>query len=163
MGKNFWLKLIVIFIIQALLLTQADFALAAIYQSKDTFREAALRFQRVTAKSASLIVGAGCVQSCLSGLHLPHLDLAAIFSLLKGSDYSGLEIVSAKEMRTFNNDIYKVLGAFFINVSNVKLSCSFNENISDIKKIIAINRTEESTGPPTAIAQVKEILLNRIV
>ena len=163
MGKSIWLKIIVVVIIQALLLTQVDFALANICQIKDTFREAALRFQKVATKSISLVDGIGCVQLNLSGLHLPHLSLGAIFSLLEGSDYSISKIVCAKELRAFSNEIYKVLSCIFINENSVKLTWSLDENIIDIKKIIARNRTEESTGPPTVNAKLRKFLLNRIV
>ena len=163
MSKNLWLKIIIIVIIQALLLTQADFALAAIYQSKDTFREAALSFQRIAAKSVSLINGIGCVQLSLNGLHLPHLDLAFVFSMLEGHDYSISEIKTAKKLRYFNNEIYKVLSCNFMNVNSAKLSFSLHENITDVKDIIARSRTEVSTGPPTACAKLRDFLLNRIV
>ncbi len=163
MGKKLWLKIIVVVIIQALLLTQADFALAAIYQSKDTFREAALRFQEVATKSVSLINGIGSVQFSLCGLHLPHLDLAAVFSMLQGSNQSMPEIVSAKRLRTFNNEIYKVLSCIFITANSVKLAWSLQENITDIKKLISRSRTEDSTGPPTVNAKLRDFLLNRIV
>ena len=163
MGKKLWLKIIIIVIIQALLLTQVDFALANIYQSKDTFREAALRFQKVATKFVSLINGIGCVQLSLSVLHLPRLDLPAIFSLLNGSEYLISEIVNAKELCTFNNEIYKVLSCVSINANSVKLTWSLDKNITDVKKIIARSRTEESTGPPTANAKLRDFLLNRIV
>ncbi|MCK4994358.1 MAG: hypothetical protein KAS13_04835 [Candidatus Omnitrophica bacterium] len=163
MSRNLWLKIIVIIIIQALLLTQADFALAAIYQTKDTFKEAALRFQKIATKSVSMIDGIGCVQLSLNSLHLPRLDLAGIFSLLAGSNQSILEIVSAKEVRSFNNGFYKALGYDFINVNNVTLNSSLYENIADVKEIMLRSRTEESTGPPTANAKLRDFSLNRIV
>ncbi|MFH1093878.1 MAG: hypothetical protein V1739_06975, partial [Candidatus Omnitrophota bacterium] len=163
MSKNIWLKIIVIIIIQALLLTQADFALAAMYQSKDTFREAALRFQKIAAKSVSMINGIGCVELSLNALNLPHLDLTAIFNLLQGSDYSMSEIVSAKELRTVNNGFYKVLSCVCIDINSINLTLSLNENIIDVRKIIAISRTEVSTGPPAANAKLRDFLLNRIV
>ncbi len=163
MSRNLWLKIIVVVIIQALLLTQVDFALAAMFQSKDTFREVALKFQRISAKSVSMIDGIGCVQLSLNGLHLPHLDLAAIFSMLEGSNYSISEIVSAKGLRIFSNDIYKVLSDAFINVTIIELAWSLHINITDVKEIIARSRTEESTGPPTASAKLRDFLLNRIV
>ena len=163
MSKHLWLKIIVIIIIQALLLTQADFALATIYQSKDTFREAALRFQKIATKSVSLINGIGCVELSLSALRLPRLDLVAIFSLLQGSDYSISEIRTAKELRTYSNDIYKVLSCAFFNVNSVELSAGLYKNITDIKEIIARSTTEVSTGPPAACAKLRDFLLNRIV
>ena len=163
MSKNLWLKIIVVIIIQALLLTQADFALAAIYQSKDTFKEAALRFQKIATKSISMIDGIGCVQLSLNSLHLPRLDMAAIFSLLEGSNHSILEIISAKGLRSFNNEIYKVLSCAFFNVNSVKLTFSVHKNITDEKVIIARSRTEQSTGPPSVNAKLRDFLLNRIV
>lgn len=163
MSKKLWLKIIVVIIIQALLLTQVDFALAAMFQSKDTFREAALRFQRISTKSVSMIDGVACVQLSLSILHLPNLDLASIFSILQGSDYSNKEIISVKELRTFSNGIYKVLSNVFVDVNSEKLICSVYKKIIDIKQIIARSRTEKSTGPPTVNAKLKDFLLNRIV
>lgn len=163
MSKHLWFKIIVIIIIQALLLTQADFALAAIYQSKDTFREAALRFQKIATKSVSLINGIGCVELSLSVLSLPRLDLSLIFSLLQGSDYPISEIKTAKQLRTHSNEIYKALDYAFISVNSVMLTSSLHKNIADVKEIIARSRTELSTGPPAANAKLRDFSLNRIV
>ncbi len=163
MGKKLWLKIIVVIIIQALLLTQADFALAAMYQSKDTFKEAVLRFNRIATKSVSLIDGIGSFQLSLVGLHLPHLNLDAMFSLLEGSDYSISKIVSVKELRVFNNEIYKALSCSFFNINNVKLAYSLNKDKASTKEIMARSRNEVSTGPPTKTAKLRDFIINRIV
>ena len=163
MGRNIWLKIIVVVIIQALLLTQVDFALAAMFQSKDTFREAALRFQRISAKSVSLIDGIGCVQLSLNVLRLPRLDLAAIFNFLEGNEHLISEVSSAKQLRAFNNEIYKVLILALNDVHVENLSHGLYENIVNKKMIIARSRTEASTGPPAVNAKLNCFLINRIV
>ncbi|MCG2713106.1 MAG: hypothetical protein L6416_12400 [Candidatus Omnitrophica bacterium] len=163
MGKNLWLKIIVVIIIQALLLTQVDFALASIYQSKDTFREAALRFQKITTKSASLVIGIGCVELAFSNIHLPRFSLNNLFSLLKGSSSTQAEISRTGTSFNLNNEFYKALVCLFDN-SNLGANILLGYNITqDVRKIIARARVEESTGPPIANAQLRYFLLNRIV
>jgi len=161
MSRHTWLKIIAIIIIQALLLTQVESALAAIYQSKDTFREAALKFQKITAKSISLIFGSGRME--LSSLYLAHLNLGALFSLLSGNKFSQPEFVIAKEARNLSNEIYKVLICLFDRTDYTSAILVQRLGIQDIRDVISARTTEESTGPPMASVKIECATLSRIV
>jgi len=163
MGKHVWLKIIAVIIIQALLLTQAEFALAAICHSNDTFQEAALKFQRITNKSASLIIGIGCVQLSLNSLNLPHLNLNNLFSLLSGNSASTSEIISAKELRSLSNGIYKALICLFDKINYDEQVFLAYKNTEDKRAIISRTRTEKSTGPPIVNAKIERVNIGRIV
>ena len=158
MNKHLWLKIIAVIIIQVLLLTQVDFTLAAIYQSKDTFKEVTLKFQRITRKSASLVIGIGCAQLSLSGVHF--FGLNALFNLLKRNSSPESEMVLSKGLSNINNGIYEVLTCIFTKIYCAQRISFRHENI---RKSISRSKTEESTGPPIFREKVSKDLLNRIV
>ena len=155
MNKRFLVKIIAVLIIQALFLTQADFVLASIYHSKDTFKEAALAFNRVSSDSISFVIGAVDYRA--------EFNLKSLFGVLQGKDILSNDTLSIVKPCNITNEIYKVLSSIFIDVNSVKLVGVLYKNIIDTKKNIAISRTEESTGPPTVNAKLIEFSKDRIV
>ena len=155
MNKRFLVKLIAVLIIQALFLTQADFALASIYHSKDTFKEAALAFNKISSASISFVIGAVDYSS--------EFSLKSLFGVLQGKDILSKDALNTVKLCNITNEIYKVLSSVFIDVNSVKLVGVLYKNIIDVKKSIAISRTEESTGPPTVNTKLREFSKDRIV
>jgi hypothetical protein len=155
--NSWWVRLLAIIIIQALLLTQVDFALSAPSHCRESYQEAALKFQKMTDKSTSLIIGAGCVQYALSGLKLPRLQLESLFSLL-GSRTTLSGLISVQENCLVVNNIYKVFTAgakqivFSLQQSGVLVA------EPDCRGIITRARTEESQAPPIFSKKVVGVL-----
>jgi len=115
--NNRWLKLLVVVMIQALLLTQVEFSLAAACNSQESYQEAALKFQRMTDKSTSLIIGAGCVQYALSGTLVPHFSLNSLFQLLAGSSDCIVKVISGEKRCTITNGFYKVFTSPVVRIT----------------------------------------------
>ena len=135
MNRRFLVKLIAVLIIQALFLTQADFALASIYHSKDTFKEAALAFNRISSDSISLVKGVVNYSS--------EFSLKSLFGVLQGCDIVSGNTLSTRKLCPVGKEIYKALSIVFANASSVKLVWSLHNNIMNLKKIIAESRAEE--------------------
>ena len=157
MRKNsFWLKLAAVLIIQALFLTQVDFSLAAINHSKEIFQEAALKYQKMTDKHTSLIVGIGCVQLSLSGLLMPKFSLSAVLGLLKGAGSSISECITQGEVSLVFNAIYKDFTCSLQNFEHTIYEHGFYVYQEDLRIKIAEKLTKESTGPPMGMTTVEQ-------
>jgi len=146
---NFWIKLIVVIIIQALLLTQVDFALATVYHGQESYQEVALKIQKISDKRTSMVSGIVCVQLAVSGLKLSHFDLKTVFSILNSFGSSIAEVANYDGVRNISKQIYKV----FVNIDykvqdkNIKFEL-LKKKKQDARIKLASIRTEVSTGPP---------------
>ena len=78
--RNFWIKLLVVLIVQVLLLTQVDFALAASFDSIDGQREAIINAQIIKTKHELDIA---FTQLSLPGLSLVYFDIKTAAKILK--------------------------------------------------------------------------------
>ena len=164
MNKNSTVfRIIAIIVMQALLLTQVDFSLAAVCHSKESYQEAALKYQKITNKSTSLVIGAGCVQLAISGLHLPQFSLTALFSLLKGNGSAITEIVLDDNFSPFNNHICKAFIIETVGFGHNDECKGYLIGQEDTRGKIAISRTEQSTGPPMKIEKNVGCFRNRTV
>lgn len=134
--------------IQALLLTQVEFSLAATYHSQESYQEAALKFQKMTDKSTSLIIGAGCVQYALNGMAVPSFKLNSLFMVLGGSCATLVESVSSDGRCVVTNDFYKVFiePAITVNPGSVLQGILL---VPQAKRMsIAMGMTAGSRAPP---------------
>ncbi|MCP4649164.1 MAG: hypothetical protein GY853_03665 [PVC group bacterium] len=134
MKRNFWLKLIAVLIIQALFLTQVDFSLAAVYQSKEVLQEGVLKLVRIKDADTSLISGISCVYF-------------AVFSILRGSGTSITELVYGGEVRTDTKHIYKA----FIHQEDKIIADNTGFSIIEIinnGKQLEQASTQNSRAPP---------------
>ena len=102
MKKGFWFKVITVLVMQAILLTQAECALAAIFASKDLCREAALKYQKITTKTISLIFGAAGFESGSK------FDIDSLFCFLTGRQIKPVENLFSSKTHTISKQIYKV-------------------------------------------------------
>jgi hypothetical protein len=158
MKKSVWFKILSVIIIQAILLTQAEFACAAIFSSKDLCREAALTYQKVTSHNVSLIFGIGCLQ-----LNAKSLYLEKLFSLLFVDNLKLAENLSASKSSNITNEIYKVFALAIINAYAYN-NCF--ENLISQKAVSAFNwkaTTQESRAPPVKLKNIESVTLGRIV
>lgn len=161
--SNVWFKIMAVIIINALLLTQVDFSLAAIYNNKESYQEAALRYQKITDKSVSLISGIGCVQLALSSLHLPQFSLSALFAILKGSGSSMSELSKTGKICLDSKGFCKVFCVNNIDFQIQGVFIGVLKNADDKRALIARARTQESTGPPMINKIVVVNFVNRTV
>lgn len=148
--NNVWLKLIAIIIIQALLLTQVDFSLAAMFHAKESYQEAALKYQRTADKNISFVSGITCIQLALSGLNLPRFNLQTILTLLKGNGTSSSELEKRSYVHSVNNVFYKVC----ILNAEIRFESKLIELLRNKEgglKLVRRNYTEQSTAPPLVI------------
>jgi len=158
MKKSFWFKIITIIVIQAILLTQAEFALASISSSKDLCREVSLKYQKITNRTISLIFGIGCLQ-----FNSKSLQLDKLFSLLTSDTYKLAENILASKSHIISKDIYKVFSLALINKN--LYSNSFEILVLNKVKIALswMDRTQESRGPPMIAKNIKSDFISRIV
>ena len=157
MKKSFWFRIITIIVIQAILLTQAEFALASTFSSKDLCREAALQYHKITAKTISLIFGIGCLR-----LNSKSLQLEKLFCSLSSDTYKPAKNILANELYNISKDIYKVFAVLFIIKNSYNNKCT--ALISNKLRIALswMDRTQESRGPPMIIKNI-EYFNSRIV
>ncbi|MFH1061541.1 MAG: hypothetical protein V1747_01485 [Candidatus Omnitrophota bacterium] len=158
MKKSFWFKIITIIIIQAILLTQAEFAVASICSSKDLCQEAALTYQKITTKTISLIFGIGCLQ-----LNAKSLQLEKLFNQLTGNSLRLGENLSETKLRSVSKEIYKVFALSLIGA--YEYNNKFAVLISN-KTLVALNWlaiTQEARGPPMIAKNIESDFFSRIV
>ncbi len=147
MGKNsifknkFWFKLVVVIIVQALLLTQVDFTLAAPIQNKENYKEVALKVQIITVITLTQL-SIGC-------LKLTYFDLNAVAQILKSFNCPVAEyyFVGGK-VQNINKEIYKefMLVDWELKVGNNLLG--YLPDLGDKREQIARVKADKSTGPP---------------
>ena len=119
MKKGLIIKVIVIIIIQALLLTQADFAFAAIFSGKELTKEAALKYQSIYIQAMSLIKGiANVYQNSLQNE----------FTLIGGSNLFITELVSREKPCLVSKVFYKDIILTNDNVVSQKILLGFTSN-----------------------------------
>ncbi len=158
MKKRFWFKIITIIVIQAILLTQVEFALASTFSSKNLCREVALKYQKITTKTISLIFGIGCLQ-----LNSKSLQLEKILGLLTSDTYKLAENILASKSHAISKDIYKVFELSLIK--DILYNSSFEILVSNKVKISLswMDKTQESRGPPMIVKNIKLDFNGRIV
>ncbi|MBU0633503.1 MAG: hypothetical protein KKA52_00390 [Candidatus Omnitrophica bacterium] len=165
MKKNsFWLKIIAVLIIQALLLTQADFAVAALYHSQEHFQEIVLKVQKISDRHTSFVSGIVSVQLASAGIKFPYLNLKTVFLLLKGFSTNITGFLNAEEMRQVNKQIYKAYDCIVndrVEFADVRTACYYN--LDKKVNLFLICKTEEATGPPTDTIKVACDVYNRTV
>ncbi|MBU1042846.1 MAG: hypothetical protein KJ915_00405 [Candidatus Omnitrophica bacterium] len=158
MKKSFWFKIITIIIIQAILLTQVEFALASTFSSKDLCREAALKYQKITSRTISLIFGIGCLQ-----LNSRSRQLDKLFSLLTSDSFKLAENVLASKSHNTSKDIYKVFALTVFNcntVNNQYVALIINKAQA---AVCWMSGTQESRGPPMITKNIESNFNSRIV
>jgi len=146
---NFWIRLVAVIIIQALLLTQVDFALAAVYHGQESYQEVALKIQKISDKRTSMVSGIACVQLAVSGLKLSRLDLKTVFSILNSFGSSITELANYDGVRNISKQIYKVLANIDYKAQDKNIKFELLKKKKQDQRIkLASIRTEFSTGPP---------------
>ena len=156
--RNIWFKIVILIIIQALLLTQAESAIASIFQSKDLCREAALKYQKITTKTISLIFGIGYLSRDSKKARLDTL-----FSLLKGTASSLSEKILTRELSNINNEIYKVFALIPRGINSNQGLIGYLLDHEYAIPYIALRKTKESTGPPVMTKNLNRVFISRIV
>ncbi|MBU1086644.1 MAG: hypothetical protein KKD05_03910 [Candidatus Omnitrophica bacterium] len=158
MKKSFWFKIITIIVIQAILLTQAEFALASVFSSKDLCREAALKYQKITSRTISLIFGIGCLQ-----LNSKSRQLDKLFSLLTSDSFRLAENILASKCHNINKDIYKVF--CLLSINNSRDNNQFTALILNKAKsgVCWMAGTQETRGPPMIVNNIELEFNSRIV
>ncbi|MBU4304181.1 MAG: hypothetical protein KJ893_00920 [Candidatus Omnitrophica bacterium] len=158
--NNWWLKLLIVIVIQALLLTQVDFSLAAVSRHKELSQEISLKFQNTADKRTSLISGIACVQFVIGGVLIPQLSLNNWFTLLNicVSDTFG-----RYSLRNLSNDIYKVFNISGIGVlaPGIVIGCLYGEDKKPV--ILLASRNVDARGPPVTANNLKGKALTRTI
>lgn len=158
MKKSLWFKIITIIVIQAILLTQADFAMASIFSSKDLCQEAALRYQKITTKAVSLIFGIGCLQ-LNSNVH----QLEKLFSSLTGNSFKIAQNLSNIKLRVVSNEIYKVFGLLSIEAYEYNNHFAILSSSAVLIDSNWMALAQQVRAPPMIVKNVKLDFFSRIV
>jgi hypothetical protein len=158
MKKGFWFKIITILVIQAILLTQAEFALAALFSSKDLCREAALKYQKITNKTVSLIFGIASLEPGSKSF-----ELDRIFSLLTGNTERVVESLFEGKVSIVSKQIYKVFAICFDPKYDNKNEFVALVSVQDSKAFNLTKTVQLSRAPPMSIETTESKFKSRIV
>lgn len=149
------LKIIAVLLIQALFLTQADFALASMNDIRSSFKEAALKYQVMSSKSSSLIAGAGCVKLAQSGLHLPGITIKNLLSFLAGQDFSIVDFnKTAIDLRLLNNEFYKAFAILTGDVLYKEKPLGSTDEERIIRTCLVLLNALNTRAPPMLTAKI---------
>ncbi len=149
------LKIITVLLIQALLLTQVDFAVAAMNDARNSFREAALTYHVMSAKAANPVNGAGCVRAALSGINLPGITIKNLLAFLGGQDTSIIgKIKGAGNLRLVNNEFYKVFAVMDAGIlyNNTILGFAGEKKVLRARELL--NNILNTRAPPMLTAKI---------
>ncbi|MBI4846768.1 MAG: hypothetical protein HY810_09930 [Candidatus Omnitrophica bacterium] len=147
-GKYLILKVIAVLVIQVLLLTQAEFALAVLSNDVQAYEEASLKFQRMTDRRTSLISG-------ISGTCNININIAII--------NSGFAEKTLGKIRVFSR---MFLNVFIMPDVKFTIGFSFDRELGRAGEIVRIavrGRAKESRAPPIINGNIEEELTNRTV
>ena len=144
--KRILVVAIAFILIQALLLTQMDFALAATNYDRQSYQLAAFKAERIKqTNTTSLISG---VTGVTSVLNISFLGRKIIICLLKGSGSSLTKLKLTGEVRYLGKEIYKGFICNNYKIENNNEIAGFFRNNEDKRDRLQSVITEDSTGPP---------------